>query len=115
MIRLVTLLIVFGISMSSSASVSKNIPADDSSSDKTSRPLPYKSKIISRGQLLYENHCLVCHTSVVHIRDKRKAASLGAISNWVVRWSAELKLNWTADEINDVASYLNQRYYQFTE
>ncbi len=66
----------------------------------------------SRGQLLYENHCQLCHTSVVHVRETRRARSLKELEHWVTRWSGELNLSWGADEISDVVDYLNRRYYK---
>lgn len=67
----------------------------------------------SRGQMLYENHCQVCHTSVVHVRETRRARSLKDLEYWVTRWSGELKLPWSAEEISDVVDFLNRRYYKF--
>jgi len=66
-----------------------------------------------RGRALYENHCTVCHTSNVHIRSKRKARSTQDIHAWVVRWSTELKLGWSPEDVNDVRYYLNGRYYHY--
>ena len=66
----------------------------------------------ARGRLLYENECTVCHTSVVHIREDRKAKSREEIRSWVQRWSKELKLQWESGEIDDVIEYLNDKYYQ---
>lgn len=65
-----------------------------------------------RGRLLYENHCRVCHTSAVHMREGRKAASRDEIQTWVKRWCKELGLQWGTLEIDDVTEYLNDRYYQ---
>jgi hypothetical protein len=69
----------------------------------------------SRGQLLYENHCLTCHDSSVHIRQHDKARSLADIRRWVVRWAQHLKLDWTNEEISDVTNYLNQIFYDFSD
>ena len=66
-----------------------------------------------RGQLLYENHCTICHTSVVHVREKRKAASREDLLAWVRRWQQQLDLKWGNTEIEDVTEYLNERYYGF--
>jgi len=66
----------------------------------------------ARGRLLYENECMVCHTSVVHVREDRKAKSRDEIRSWVQRWSKELKLQWESGEIDDVIEYLNDKYYQ---
>ena len=67
----------------------------------------------SRGQLLYENHCIVCHDSRANIREKRKSRSVADIEKWVFRWAQHLKLEWSRAEINDVIKYLNQHFYQF--
>ena len=69
----------------------------------------------ARGQLLYENHCRECHTSVVHVREKRKARSEDDIEAWVRRWRKQLGLTWDEGEIDDVVEYLNERYYGFDD
>ena len=66
-----------------------------------------------RGMELYENHCTACHTSQVHIREKHKAKSLAEVESWIRHWMAELKLPWTDEEVKEVLTYLNQRYYQY--
>jgi cytochrome c5 len=66
----------------------------------------------SRGQMLYENHCQGCHTSVVHVREMRRVRSMNDLEHWVKRWAGTLKLPWSADEIQDVIDYLDQRYYK---
>ena len=66
-----------------------------------------------RGQLLYENHCTSCHASTVHVRDQRKSKTPAELRAWILRWSGELKLNWSEDELADVYQYLNNRYYKF--
>jgi cytochrome c5 len=65
-----------------------------------------------RGRLLYENHCTVCHTSVVHVREQRKAASREEIQSWIRRWQQELGLQWGTMEVDDVTEFLNERYYR---
>ena len=80
------------------------------------KPKPESKSIMpvtgSHGQLLYENHCQVCHTSIVHVRETHRARSLEDVEYWVTRWSGELKLAWSADEISDVVDYLNRRFYK---
>jgi hypothetical protein len=66
-----------------------------------------------RGQLLYENHCTSCHTSSAHIREQRKTKTPAELRAWIVRWSGELKLNWSEDDLADVYQYLNNHYYKF--
>ena len=66
-----------------------------------------------RGLCLYQNHCLTCHESVVHIREARKANSLTALRQEIYRWSKVLDLGWSDQEVNDVLEHLNARYYRF--
>jgi mono/diheme cytochrome c family protein len=65
-----------------------------------------------RGRLLYENHCGSCHTSTAHVRAQRKVKSPAELRAFILRWSTELKLAWSAEELNDVYQYLNNRYYK---
>lgn len=67
----------------------------------------------ARGQMLYDNHCIACHESTAHIRRDRRANSLKALEGWVIRWSNQQQLNWSAEDISDVVDYLNNHYYKF--
>ncbi len=66
-----------------------------------------------RGRLLYENHCTSCHASTLHVRDQRKTKKPAEMRAMILRWSRELKLNWSENELADVYRYLNNRYYKF--
>ena len=66
-----------------------------------------------RGRLLYENHCTVCHTSVVHVREQHKAQSREDLQAWIRRWQQQLDLQWGDTEVEDVTEYLNESYYGF--
>ena len=66
----------------------------------------------ARGQALYESRCVGCHTKSVHQREVRKATSFEGVLVQVSRWNATLGGDWTAEDIEDVAVYLNQRYYK---
>jgi hypothetical protein len=68
-----------------------------------------------RGQLLYENHCMGCHESVVHVRERRHTKTLPELRAEINRWAKELKLGWGSEEVGDVLDYLNARYYLLTE
>ena len=67
----------------------------------------------TRGQLLYENHCTVCHASIVHLRSDRRAKSQAEIRTWVMHWSGYSKLRWQSNEVDDVVKHLNQTFYRF--
>jgi cytochrome c5 len=77
------------------------------------QPAPAPEMQLPRGQLLYENHCGSCHTSQLHIQKNRRAKSAAEVRKWVTRWARELKLQWSAEEIEDVVHYLDGRYYKF--
>lgn len=66
-----------------------------------------------RGERLYENHCTACHTSIAHKREGRKAYSKESLRDWVKRWQEHLALGWSDADIDDVATFLDERYYNF--
>lgn len=68
---------------------------------------------IDRGKALYESRCDTCHESSVHSRAVRSARTFDHIRAFVSRWDRELGQIWTIEEINEVARYLNERYYHY--
>jgi mono/diheme cytochrome c family protein len=67
----------------------------------------------SRGELLYTTHCIACHTTQVHWRDKKIATDWASLKMQVGRWQTNAGLGWSDEEIADVTRYLNTRYYHF--
>lgn len=67
----------------------------------------------SRGQLLYENHCHKCHDVSVHTRKDRKVKNLIDLSQWVIRWQYDMKLDWNRESVSEVVRYLNNKFYHF--
>jgi mono/diheme cytochrome c family protein len=70
---------------------------------------------LDRGRLLYENHCRTCHESGVHIREVQAARSFPALRAQVVHWQDVLKLEWSPEDVGDVAGYLNATWYHHAE
>lgn len=68
-----------------------------------------------RGELLYNTHCVACHTTKMHWRDQRLATDWKSLNVQVRRWQDAIQLNWDDDDIASAASYLNRLYYQFPE
>ena len=66
-----------------------------------------------RGQLLYDSFCHHCHLSEIHYRVGSKVTSWGKLLKMVAIWQGEMQLGWQAEDIADVASYLDRRYYRF--
>ncbi len=72
----------------------------------TDRPDP------RRGQMLYENQCVGCHESQVHIREKPRARTLAEVWWQTVRWARAQRLGWGHEEFSDVSQYLYRQHYQ---
>ena len=64
-----------------------------------------------RGGDLYRTYCIACHTAQVHWRDKRLVRSWGDLLFQVSRWQRIAGQDWSREEIDDVAAYLNALFY----
>ena len=64
-----------------------------------------------RGRLLYENHCVVCHTAKVHRRTPQLPLTAAELRQIVSTWASSAQLGWSAQEVADVAAYLERSYY----
>lgn len=69
----------------------------------------------SRGELLYSTHCISCHTSEMHWRDKKVAVDWRSLRFQVRRWQGNAGLGWSEADIQDVTRYLNESIYRYTE
>ncbi len=67
----------------------------------------------TRGELLYTTHCIACHSTQMHWRDKRLATDWPSLQAQVRRWQREAKLGWTEDDILEVTRHLNDRIYRY--
>lgn len=67
----------------------------------------------TRGELLYETHCVACHNAQVHWRDKELAKDWGSIKAEVSRWQTFSGLRWSDADVEAVARYLNTLYYHY--
>ncbi len=75
--------------------------------------LPARAADAERGRALYDSRCDSCHAESVHGRVKREASGFESLRGWVRRWSGNLGLKWSDEEIDDVAAWLNGRHYKF--
>ncbi len=71
---------------------------------------PDESKM-SRGEMLYRNHCIECHNQQIHWREGRIARDMDGLEKQVIRWQDAIGMQWSKEEINDVTRYLNSTYY----
>lgn len=67
----------------------------------------------ARGQLLYETHCNVCHTSQIHWREQKLVTDWDSLVAQVRRWQYIGGLSWSEDEVSDVAHHLDKLYYGY--
>lgn len=66
----------------------------------------------SRGRMLYEHHCIACHNTQMHWRDRKLATDWPSLKALVRRWQAAAQLNWSEDDIDDVTRFLNDAIYR---
>jgi mono/diheme cytochrome c family protein len=69
----------------------------------------------SRGELLYSTHCIACHTSQMHWRDKKLATDWASLKAQVQRWQAGAMLGWNEQDVIEVTRYLNDTFYRFPQ
>ena len=67
----------------------------------------------SRGELLYTTHCIACHTTQVHWREKKLATDWTSLQSEVRRWQGATGLGWSNQDIAEVARYLNALHYHY--
>jgi mono/diheme cytochrome c family protein len=67
----------------------------------------------ARGRALYEARCGGCHNDSVHNDNSRKARNFEEARARVADFSMQLKTGWSGAQVDDVAVYLNERYYSF--
>lgn len=65
-----------------------------------------------RGQLLYETHCIACHTTQMHWRDGRQVQDWASLLAQVRQWQARAQLDWGDEDVQAVARHLNERIYR---
>lgn len=78
-------------------------------------PLQAQAADPGRGELLYDTHCIACHSAQVHWRDQRLVEDWSTLTAQVRRWQSTVGLNWNDQDIAAVAEYLNKLYYRFPE
>lgn len=67
----------------------------------------------SRGELLYANHCIACHTIDIHWRDKKLVTDRASLRAQVNRWQGMATLGWDEDDVAQVTRYLNALHYHY--
>ncbi|MFM9925237.1 hypothetical protein VLK31_19760 [Variovorax sp. H27-G14] len=76
-------------------------------------PLQAPAQSQGRGELLYSTHCVTCHTTEMHWRDKKAATDWSSLMFQVRRWQDASGLGWNESDIQAVSRYLNERFYRY--
>lgn len=83
---------------------------------------PFQDADAAVGKSLVNQHCIRCHASSyggdgsgIYTRELRKVNNAKALAAQIRHCNTMLGLKWFEDEELNVAKYLNQQYYQFTE
>lgn len=75
-------------------------------------PAPPRAADLARGRALYETHCIACHSDKVHWRDRSLVRSWTDLRDQVTRFERIAGQDWSEEEIDDVAAYLNGQFYR---
>ncbi len=62
---------------------------------------------------MVQTNCTKCHGDEIYTRADRKVTSLDGLNRQVGRCETALGLQWFDEDIADVASYLNDKFYKF--
>jgi hypothetical protein len=69
----------------------------------------------ARGYLLYQNFCYHCHISEIHHRVNSRSDSWEELMRLVQMWQAEMGLGWSEEDVQDVALWLDWRFYRLPD
>jgi pyruvate/2-oxoacid:ferredoxin oxidoreductase alpha subunit len=69
------------------------------------------------GRLLYQIHCIGCHYEHIHERDRSKSLvrSLAELRTVVGNRAKLTGREFTPQELDDIAAYLDRRHYRFRQ
>lgn len=65
----------------------------------------------ARGRLLYGTACAECHNRETHWRGQHLVRTWPQLLELVASWQSVAGQNWSQEEIEDVAAYLNRLFY----
>jgi mono/diheme cytochrome c family protein len=70
-----------------------------------------------RGRQLYELHCGGCHYERVHQRERWRSRikTTAALRVEVARWAKETGRPFRAEDVDDIAEYLDRSHYRLAK
>ena len=75
--------------------------------------LPVQAVDIENGKALHNENCLRCHNETIYTRENRLVNSYYELRTRIRDCELMSEAAWFDEEIDDVASYLNQAFYHF--
>lgn len=83
---------------------------------------PFAQADAVAGKALVDSHCISCHASsfggdgsAIYTREPRKVHTSKGLVAQIRTCNTMIGLKWFEDDELNVAKYLNQTYYKFTE
>ena len=77
--------------------------------------LPAQAQDNDRGKLLYDTHCVACHYERIHNRDPSQSLvrSFDELRIEVVNRARLTDRQFTQQELDEIAGYLDRSHYRF--
>ena len=69
----------------------------------------------TRGDLLYNTHCVACHTTEIHWRNGKQAFDWDSLRFQVKCWQGNAGLAWNETDITEVSRHLNETIYHYPQ
>jgi cytochrome c5 len=66
-----------------------------------------------RGKSLHDQQCTRCHDTAMYARPQSKIGDYAALRERVQQCELAAELMWFEEDVDDVAAYLNEGFYQF--
>ncbi len=70
---------------------------------------------ITEGEELHDDNCVTCHNNWVYTRKDRLIKNFDGLKNQVRFCDAQLEIGLFDSEIEEIAIYLDNRYYKFVK
>ncbi len=68
-----------------------------------------------RGEAYSDANCETCHDPSLYMSEQRKVTTFAKLEAFVEGCNTNLDVGWFPEDVADVASYLNKKYYKFEE
>ena len=76
-------------------------------------PLLSMAADVEHGKTLQQENCMKCHDDSIYTRNDRKINSRAMLDQQVRHCEQALGLQWFNEDVDDVAAYLNDNFYNF--